>query len=213
MVITHHGGQCFKVSFGDLTLVFDPVGKGGTLPPIRFGADVALVSRNHPDMNGIAEATFGEKVPFAITGPGEYEYQGVTVQGFLTKSAYGLKKGEESAVNTVYAIKLEGMTLVHLGALADATLPADAKEAIDEIDVLFIPVGGDGVLDAAAAAKLSTMLGSRIVIPMHWSGMGKPKALESYLKEEGGAAEKVDKLTLKKKDALDKDGDIIVINP
>ena len=24
MVITHHGGQCFKVTFGDLTLVFDP---------------------------------------------------------------------------------------------------------------------------------------------------------------------------------------------
>ncbi len=29
MVITHHGGQCFKVTFGDLTLVFDPISKGG----------------------------------------------------------------------------------------------------------------------------------------------------------------------------------------
>ena len=48
---------------------------------------------------------------------------------------------------------------------------------------------------------------------MHWSGMGKGKALESYLKEEGGEAEKTDKLTLKKKHALDKDGDIIVITP
>ncbi len=101
MVITHHGGQCFKVTFGDLTLVFDPISKKGTLPGVRFGADIALVSRNHPDFNGIEEVTYGEKVPFAITGPGEYEKEGVTVQGFLTRSKYGLRKDEENAMNTV----------------------------------------------------------------------------------------------------------------
>lgn len=213
MVITHHGGQCFKVTFGDLTLVFDPISKTGTLPGVRFGADIALVSRNHPDMNGVAEVTYGEKEPFAIAGPGEYEYGGVTVQGFLTKSEYGLAKGQADAVNTIYSVKLEGMTIVHLGALADTTLPADAKEAIDEIDVLFLPVGGDGVLDAAQAAKLATMLEPKLIVPMHWSGMGSAKSLEAYIKEEGGNSEKVDKLTLKKKDVLDKDGDIMVITP
>lgn len=213
MVITHHGGQCFKVTFGDLTLVFDPVSKGGTLPAVRFGADIALVSRNHPDMNGLEEVSFGGKEPFAITGPGEYEKEGVTVQGFLTKSEYGLPKGESQAVNTVYAVKLEGMTLVHLGALADGALPPDAKEAIDEIDVLFVPVGGDGVLDAAEASKLATMLEPKVVIPMHWSGMGAAKSLDQFIKEEGAEAEKVDKLTLKKKDAAVKDGAIIVVTP
>src|SRR5665213_499627 len=104
MVITHHGGQCFKVTFGSTTIVFDPISKDGTLPGVRFGADIALVSRNHPDMNGVAEVTYGETVPFAITGPGEYERAGVTVQGFLTKSKYGLAKGQEDAVNTVYAV-------------------------------------------------------------------------------------------------------------
>ena len=68
MVITHHGGQCFKVTLGDLTLVFDPVSKNGTLPGDRFGADIALVSRNHPDMNGVAEVAYGEKVPFEPVG-------------------------------------------------------------------------------------------------------------------------------------------------
>lgn len=213
MVITHHGGQCFKVTFGDLTLVFDPVSKGASLPGVRFGADIALVSRKHKDFNGIEEVTYGEKDPFAITGPGEYEYKGVTVQGFLSKSEYGLEKGETEAVNTIYAVKLESMTLVHLGALSGASLPAEAKEGIDEIDVLFVPVGGDGVLDASEAAKLATTLEPRLIIPMHWSGMGKPKALEAYLKEEGGESQKTDKLTLKKKDAVDKDGDIIVITP
>lgn len=213
MVITHHGGQCFKVTFGDFTLVFDPISKGGTLPGVRFGADIALVSRNHPDMNGIAEVTYGDKVAFPITGPGEYEKEGITVQGFLTKSKYALGKGQTEAMNTMYAVKLEGMTLVHLGALAEPSLPPEAREAIEEIDVLFVPVGGDGVLDAADAKKLTTMLEPKIIIPMHWSGMGDSKALETYIKEEGGESEKVDKLTLKKKDAAEKDGAIIVITP
>jgi L-ascorbate metabolism protein UlaG (beta-lactamase superfamily) len=213
MVITHHGGQCFKVTLGDLTLVFDPIAKGGTLPAVRFGADIALMSRNHQDMNGVSEVTFGDKVPFVISGPGEYEKEGVTVQGFLTKSEYSLPKGEKEAVNTVYSVKLEGMTLVHLGALSEVELPLAAREGIEEVDVLFVPVGGDGVLDAAEASKLATFLEPKVVIPMHWSGMGTPKSLEAFLKEEGGEAEKVDKLTIKKKDVADKDGAIIVINP
>ena len=214
MVITHHGAQCFKVTFGDLTLVFDPISKQGTLPAVRFGADIALSSRNHPDMNGIEEVTFGNKEPFSITGPGEYEHSGVTIQGFLTKSQYGLPKGQLDGVNTVYAVSLEGMTLVHLGALSDTVLSHEAREAIDEIDVLFVPVGGDGVLSPAEASKLAVSLEPRIIIPMHWSGMGEDKALESFLKEEGSKdAQKVDKLTLKKKDAAEKDGAIVVITP
>lgn len=213
MVITHHGGQCFKVTLGDLTIVFDPVSKNGTLPAVRFGADIALVSRNHPDMNGVSEVTYGEKEPFAIMGPGEYEKEGVTAQGFLTKSQYGLAKGDTEAINTVYAVKLEGMTLVHLGALSDTTLSLEAREAIDEIDVLFVPVGGDGVLDPAEAAKMATFLEPKIIIPMHWNGMGEKDALETFIKAAGGESEKMDKLTLKKKDAAEKDGAIMVITP
>ena len=213
MVITHHGGQCFKVTFGDITLVFDPISKGASLPAVRFGADIALISRNHSDMNGSAEVSFGGKEPFVISGPGEYEKGGVTVQGFLTKSEYGLTKGEKEAMNTVYAVKLEGMTLVHLGALSEPALSVEAREAIDDIDVLFVPVGGDGVLDAAGAAKLATILEPKIIIPMHWSGIGEKGSLEHYIKEEGGSSEKVDKLTIKKKDTADKDGAIIVITP
>ncbi len=213
MVITHHGGQCFKVTLGDLTLVFDPIKKNGTLPAVRFGADIALVSRNHPDTNGVEEVTYGDKVPFAITGPGEYERQGVVIQGFLSKSKYGLEKGQEDAVNTVYSVELEDMTLVHLGALADAELSKEARESIDEIDVLFVPVGGDGVLTPAKAHELAVALEPKIIIPMHWSGMGQPKSLETFLKDAGSASETVDKLTLKKKDLAGKDGSILVLTP
>jgi L-ascorbate metabolism protein UlaG (beta-lactamase superfamily) len=211
MVITHHGGQCFKVTFGDLTLVFDPVAKGATLPSSRFGADIALVSRDHPDMNGVEEVTYGDKKPFAITGPGEYERQGIVIQGFLSKSTYGLAKGETEAVNTIYSVGLEDMTLVHLGALADKELSKEAREGIGEIDVLFVPIGGDGVLAPDDAHKLAVSLEPKIIIPMHWSGTGESKALETFLKESGNGSEKVDKLTLKKKDLVGRDGSILVI--
>ena len=211
MVITHHGGQCFKITLGDLTIVFDPISKGGTLPAVRFGADIAFVSRKHPDMNGTEEVSFGGKEPFVIDGPGEYEHSGVRVQGFLTKSQYLPAKGSLDAINTVYAVTLEGMTLVHLGALSDAMLSHDAREAIDEIDILFVPVGANGVLSAAEAAKLMVTLEPKIVIPMHYEGMGEPKALDAFLKEAGKTSEKVDKLTLKKKDVAEKAGSVIVI--
>lgn len=213
MVITHLGGQCFKVSFGDITLAFDPISKNGTLPGVKFGADIALISRKHPDMNGVAEVTYGEREPFVVNGPGEYERSGVAIRGFLTKSEYGLGKSQDEAINTMYSVELEDMNLVFLGALAKPELPAEAREAIDEIDILFVPVGGGGVLSPAEAAKLATQLEPKIIIPMHWSGMGEPKALDAFIKEQGNAAEKVDKLTVRKKDVAGKDGAIIVVTP
>ena len=216
MVITHHGAQCFKVTFGDLTLVFDPISKSGSLPAVRFGADIALVSRDHPDMNGVEEVTYGEKKPFAVTGPGEYERQGVVIQGFLSKSKYGLQKDETEAINTIYSVELEDMTLVHLGALSDAELSPEARESIDEIDVLFVPIGGDGVLSPAKAHELAVSLEPKIIIPMHWSPLAggvSSKSLEAFLKEAGNGSEKVDKLTLKKKDLSGLEGSILILTP
>ncbi|OGG64205.1 hypothetical protein A3C94_03190, partial [Candidatus Kaiserbacteria bacterium RIFCSPHIGHO2_02_FULL_55_17] len=186
---------------------------------VRFGADIALVSRDHPDMNGVEEVTYGEKTPFAITGPGEYERQDVTIQGFLSKSKYptspqkATKDTVAEYVNTIYSVELEDMTLVHLGTLSDTELSKEARESIDEIDVLFVPIGGDGVLTPAKAHELAVSLEPKIIVPMHWSGIGAPRALDSFLKEAGNGSEKVDKLTLKKKDLVGRDGSIIVVTP
>ena len=137
MVITHHGGQCFKVTFGDTTLLFDPPTKDSkALTSVKFGADVVLVSKQHPDFNGITTAARAGNEPFAITGPGAYEIKGVVVRGYQTTSGYGGTEG----LNTMYVVELEGMTMVFLGALNDATLPADAREVLDEVDVLFVPI-------------------------------------------------------------------------
>lgn len=211
MVITHHGSQCFKVTFGDLTLVFDPISKSSSLPTVRFGADIALVSRNHPDMNGIEQVSSALKESFPITGPGEYEHSGVVIHGFPSKSKYGLAKGQEAAVNTLYTVDLEDMHMVHLGALCEEDLPAEARESIDEIDVLFVPIGGNGTLGADKAYELAVSLEPKIIVPMGWSQ--NKAALENFLKEAGVVCEEVDKLTLKKKDLLGRDGSILVILP
>lgn len=221
MVITHHGGQCFKVTLGSLALAFDPIAKRSSLSPVRFGVDIVLVTRDHPDMNGIDEVAYGDKVPFVIAGPGEYERQGIVVQGFLSKSMYGLAKGLTEAVNTIYSVQIEDMTLMHLGALTDVESIKEARENIDNVDVLFVPIGGEGVLSPEDAYKLAMSFDPKIIVPMHWSHNGASegvqdvgkKALETFLKKAGSSGEKVDKLTLKKKDLVGLEGSIVVITP
>ena len=54
MILTFHEGACIRAQAGDTTLVFGPVSKGSkNFKPTNFGADVAFISLNHPDMNGL----------------------------------------------------------------------------------------------------------------------------------------------------------------
>lgn len=204
MVISYLGGECFKVSQGDLTLSFNPPGKGSKLASAKFGADIALISLDHPDFNGVENASFGERAPFVIQGAGEYEVKGVTVRGWGTPSTYGGK----DTINTIYAVSLEGMNLVFMGALGTSELPAAAKQELDNIDILFVPVGGDGVLDHAAANKLAVALEPKAVVPMHYDAT----SLKAYLKEAGETVTPQEKLTIKKKDLEGKEGEIVVLS-
>lgn len=208
MVITYLGGEFFKVQFGDTILAFNPVSKDSKLKASRFGADVALVSINHEDMNGIDQVSFGEKKAFAITGPGEYEVKGVYIRGFKSNSSYD----KEQRLNTIYTVSLEGMNLCFLGALSDKDISNEALEVLDEVDVLFTPIGGNGVLTPADAYKLAIKLEPKIIIPMHYGSIGDTNALKVFLKEGGeDALKSEDKLTLKKKDLEGRKTDIVVL--
>ncbi len=211
MVITYHGGEFFKATFGDTTVAINPISKESKLSGAKFGADIAVVSLNDKDFNGVGQVTHGDKEPFAITGPGEYEVKKVFIKGVQSTSGYG---GEER-INTVYSIVLEGMNLVFLGALNSKKLNADVKEKLGNIDILFVPIGGDGVLNTVDAHALAVDLEPKIVIPMHYGDIeegGKAKALAKFLKEDGGENGKpIDKLTIKKKDLDGKEGEIIVL--
>ncbi|MBX4211005.1 MBL fold metallo-hydrolase [Candidatus Parcubacteria bacterium] len=82
MVITYHGAEFFKVQFGDTVIAYNPISKDSKQKTTRFGADIVLSSLNHPDFNGIDNATHGDRNPFVITGPGEYEVKGIFIKGF-----------------------------------------------------------------------------------------------------------------------------------
>ena len=227
MVITYHGGECFKITFGETVLAINPISKESGLRSVRFGADIVLVSLDHPDMNGTDQVSRDDRDLFIVNGPGEYEVKRVFIRGFLSRSDYGLpaqagggdpaSPSQGGHINTIYTIRMEGMNLCFLGALSEKKLPAKVNEALDGIDILFVPIGGDGVLSALPAHELSVELESALVIPMHYSSeagaLGKKDALKQFLKEEGaGELKAVDKLTAKKKDLEGKQGEVIVLS-
>lgn len=209
MIITYLGVEFFKVQFGDTILAFNPISKESKFKTTRFFADVALVSAHHPDFNGVENLSYNGRDPLVISGPGEYETKGVFIKGFQSKTNYG---GKEK-INTVYTVVLEGITLCFLGALVDEKLSSEFLEAVEDIDILFLPVGGEGVLDAAKANKLSVTLEPKIIIPMHYGDVGVANALKAFLKETGEEGVKtVDKLTIKKKDLEGKEGEIVILS-
>lgn len=205
-----------RVQFGDTTIAFNPVSKDSKHKAGSFGSDIVLVSLSHPDMNGVEQASRArpngssgrnDKQSFSVTGPGEYEIDGVFIKGIASKSQYA---GEER-INTVYSVNLENMNLCFLGALSE-NLSSEAISAIDGVDILFVPVGGEGVLDAASANKVAVSLEPGIIIPIHYGSVGEKDALKKFLKESGSEEVKpVDKLTIKKKDLEGKEGEIVVL--
>lgn len=208
MIITYHGVDFFKVSFGDTTIAVNPISKDSKIKGARFGSDITLISLNSTEHNGSDVTSRGDKESFLINGPGEYEVSGVFIKGLLSKSNYG---GEEK-INTIYTVALEGMNLCFMGALGDANLSPEAKEVIDGTDILFVPIGGDGVLDAAAAHKLSVQFEAKMIIPSHFGDVGNKDALKVFLKESGAEGVKVvDKLTIKKKELDGLEGEVTVL--
>jgi hypothetical protein len=207
MIVTYQGIEFFKMQLGDMVLAFNPVSKESSFKTPRFGADIALITTNHPDMNGKDVVAIGDKEPFVVSGPGEYEVNGLFIKGFLSKSEY-----EGDKVNTVYSLTLDNINVCFLGALSTTELSPEIKQNIGDVDMLFVPIGGQGVLNAAEAYKLAVKLEPKVIIPIHYGQVGDKEALKTFVKEGGSEAVKpIDKLTVKKKDLEGKVAEIIVL--
>lgn len=204
MILTYHEGACVRAQAGDTTLVFGPVSKKSKdFKPTNFGADIAFVSLNHPDMNGIEEAGRGEKQPFVVHGPGEYEVKDVAAAGFASGSTWG----GTPLTNTIYSAHFDGLSVMYLGALGETDLPKDVLE-MDPPDVLIVPVGGNGALSPAEAQKLAVKLEAKIIVPI----LHDDKSLKQFLKETSEGVKPVDKLTLKARDVVGKQGEVVVLS-
>ena len=212
MIITYFGKQFFKIQQGEMVLAFNPISKSSkTGISAHFGADIAMVTTNHPDYNGVEQLAHGERQPFVIRGPGDYEIREIFIKGAESAVEIGSPARDEAGkkfINTIYLFILDGISIAFLGALGEAELSKDSREAINSPDILFIPVGGNGLLDAKSAAKLASTLEPKLIIPMDYDD----KSLKAFLKEMGEEdAEMTEKLTLKRKDLEGKEGEVIVL--
>jgi len=223
MIITYFGKQFFKIQQGDMVLAFNPVSKSSkTGISAHFGTDIALVTTNHPDYNGVEQLSHGERAPFIVNGPGDYEIKEIFIKGFLSHSliADSAKDGaSKKYINTIYSLSVDNIDILFLGALSDSELSKESREALNNPDILFIPVGGlpaqggkakeAGLLDAKMAARLASSLEPKLIIPMDYD----ENTLKVFLKEIGEEkAQVVDKLTLKRKDLDNKEGEVIILS-
>lgn len=209
MIITHYGREHFKLQVGDLTIATNPVSKDGSGKVAKYGADICLITTNHPDYNGAEQVTHGDKAPFIVKGAGEYEVAGVFIKGFATETELTVGKKKRTYQNTSYVFTLDNIRITFLGALHHMLEPAH-KEIIDETDILFVPVGGDEVtLNPYDAHKLSVSLEPKLCIPMDYN----EQTLPIFLKEAGAEkVEPLEKLTIKRKDIEGKLGEIVLFH-
>lgn len=213
MVVKHLGHSSFRIRGSSGTVITDPFGEeavGFKFP--RTTADIVTVSHQHGDHNSV-EKVGGE--PFVIDGPGEYEVRGIRIHGI--QSFHDREKGAQRGKNVMYFIHLDGVSLLHCGDLGHV-LTEEYVDILEEVDILFIPVGGVYTIDAKTAAEITTKLDPRIVIPMHYNEkrlkqevFAKLQKVDDFLSEVGQEEVKSrDKLVISKS-KLPEETEVVVL--
>jgi len=134
-------------------------------PPIEAeGADLLLVTHEHLDHNGVEAITGEATVLRSTTGKLESPLGEVTAIASEHDRAAGTERGS----NTIFAFELGGVRVAHFGDFGQAALRPEQAEAIGNIDLLFIPVGGGPTIGGAAAAEIARALDPAWVVPMHY---------------------------------------------
>lgn len=169
MEITYMGHSCFKLKNKSGFVVyidpFDTKMVGESLP--KDVADMLLISHDHRDHNNrevITGAVMREST-FVVDREGEYEVAGVLVSALRTN--HDKAEGKERGKNLVFAIKVDGLNVVHLGDLGHELSSAQIDK-LGNVDVLLIPVGGHFTIDSELALKIVKEISPAYVVPMHY---------------------------------------------
>ena len=179
MEITWYGLSCFRLSERKhATIVTDPYNGKLGLPQLKLKSDVVTISHDAQGHNYEAAVT-GKT--HTLTGPGEYEIGNVFITGIVTDD------DEDAKRNVVFVFDFDGVTVAHLGDMK--AVPKQTQiEALEQVNVLLVPVGSGNSLNAAQASELVSMLEPNIVIPMHYKLPGLKLDLDDvdrFLKEMG----------------------------
>ncbi len=198
MEITWLGHSCFKLRGREASVVTDPPSKKTGYTIGRPTANVITISHDHEGHCNV-KAVAGD--PRVIQGPGEFEVSGVLIKG--TRTYHDQAQGAERGKNTAYVMEIDDMRICHLGDLGHVPTPEQVEE-LSGVDILLAPVGGGTTIDAKAAAETVSLLGPKLVIPMHYgtpASKDKLEPIDTFLKEIGSPKameEKQPKLSITK---------------
>jgi L-ascorbate metabolism protein UlaG (beta-lactamase superfamily) len=161
MDIQFYGANCISIATKQGRVVIDDnlieLGKKS----IAKADDIALYSGAHGEPSQPAK--------IVIDQPGEYEVSGISIYGIAARAHMDEEKQKTA---TMYKIIADDMRILVCGhmypELTDAQL-----EAIGMIDVMLVPVGGNGyTLDGIGALKIIKKVEPKIVIPTHYDSGG-----------------------------------------
>jgi len=161
MDIQYYGANCVTLGTKHARVVIDDnLVELGTKTVAKAG-DIALFTNAH------SAPTHSPKI--VIDEPGEYEVSGVSIYGIAAR-AHMDEEGARTA--TMYKLVVEDLRILVTGhiypELSDIQL-----ETIGMIDVMIVPVGGNGyTLDPIGALKLIKKVEPKLIIPTHYDAKG-----------------------------------------
>jgi L-ascorbate metabolism protein UlaG (beta-lactamase superfamily) len=175
MRVDWHGQSAFTLEGEAATVFIDPWGdmsgaaaKGITwdYPAIEApdSVDLLIVTHEHSDHNGV-EVIDGE--PTLIRSqPGTHDSPVGDVVAIA--SEHDDAAGTERGPNTIVVFTLDGLRVAHFGDFGQAALRPEQRAHLNDIDLLFMPVGGGFTIDGATAAAIAKELAPAWVVPMHY---------------------------------------------
>jgi L-ascorbate metabolism protein UlaG (beta-lactamase superfamily) len=185
--ITWYGHSCFRLNErGSISIVTDPYSAELGLPPLKLKADVVTISHDKPGHNfveAVKSANPADRNPSILRGPGEYEVGGV----FITGLPMNYSDEERIHPNVGYLIQYGSLSVLHLGDLAHVP-DQSTIEALGEVNVVLVPVGGGSALRASTAAEVIALIEPNYIVPMHYMLPGLTTLLDpvdKFLKEMG----------------------------
>jgi L-ascorbate metabolism protein UlaG (beta-lactamase superfamily) len=192
MEIQFHGANCVSLSGKKFNVVVDDNLESLGGKSVAKPGDIVLQTFDQTQPKAEAK--------IVITAPGEYEVSNVSIRG-VSARAHMDEEGKKSAV--IYSLIIDDIRVAIVGHIYPS-LNEEQMEIIGTVDVLLVPVGGNGyTLDPIGAQKVIKLLEPKLVIPTHYGDKSlsfevPQQPLEEALKTMNmEPKESVDKLKLK----------------